>query len=485
MIKNERQYKITKSQAIKFRKAIHELEKEPDASSAIHPILRKAQLDAMRSQLDDLEAEIQEFDYLRSGKADIQAIKSIELLPETIIKARIAAGFTYKDLANKLGVQEQQIQRYEASDYKTASLGRLIEIAKILEIEFAEEIEFPEDNISLNHIFSRLASVGFDLNFIVDRLILYPTSSDIKHYKAPKEDDQEIALQLSNILKRIFGWSYSKIIGDEDLNFDSLAVSTANFKIPSRSREPRLHAYIVYAHYLALLVNETAAKLPLLPLSPNPIEFRRTVIDTFGEFNFENSLRYIWSMGVPVLPLCDPSAFHGACWRFERRNIIVLKQRTRSQARWLFDLLHEYWHVTQQPESEEFSIIEAAPTSSERRESFDEEEASSFAGDVVLEGRAEELANLCVKEAHGKVEFLKKAVQKIAKGENVPIDCLANYMAFRLSLQDINWWGTAENLQEDGNAPFSDARDLLLQNVDLSVLNEIDRNLLFRALTNH
>ena len=36
------------------------------------------------------------------------------------------------DLAKKLGMKPQQVQRYEATDYMGASLGRLIEISKAL-----------------------------------------------------------------------------------------------------------------------------------------------------------------------------------------------------------------------------------------------------------------------------------------------------------------------------------------------------------------
>ena len=68
---------------------------------------------------------------------------------------------------------------------------------------------------------------------------------------------------------------------------------------------------------------------------------RQAVLSTYGAITFEHTLRYVWSLGIPVLPLRDPGAFHGACWRIDGRNIIVLKQRTLSLARWLADLLHE------------------------------------------------------------------------------------------------------------------------------------------------
>lgn len=85
-------------------------------------------------------------------------------------------------------------------------------------------------------------------------------------------------------------------------------------------------------------------------------------------------------------------------------------------------------------------------------------------------------------EAKGTVEWLKQAVPRVANRENVAVDALANYMAFRLSLQDINWWGAAENLQVTDSEPWAIARDLLLSHCALDKLNEVDRNLLILAL---
>jgi HTH-type transcriptional regulator / antitoxin HipB len=65
---------------------------------------------------------------------------SLNDLPTTLIKARIAAGMTQKDLANKIGVQEQQIQRYEASLYSSASFDRLRSIASALNIDITQAV---------------------------------------------------------------------------------------------------------------------------------------------------------------------------------------------------------------------------------------------------------------------------------------------------------------------------------------------------------
>ena len=72
--------------------------------------------------------------------------------------------------------------------------------------------------------------------------------------------------------------------------------------------------------------------------------------------------------------------------------MIVLKQKSQYESRWLFDLIHEVEHAGEDPEVDELEIIEADETSEERRNSEEEIKASQFAGDVVLDGRAEALA---------------------------------------------------------------------------------------------
>ena len=132
MIKNERQYRITKRQAERFAQTIAAVELSHDP--AIHPKLRRAELEGLRSQLDDLKRELREYEALRSGKRKVIALESIEELAKTLIQARIAAGLTQEELGARLRLKPQQIQRYEATNYQSASLERINEIMRTLGI---------------------------------------------------------------------------------------------------------------------------------------------------------------------------------------------------------------------------------------------------------------------------------------------------------------------------------------------------------------
>jgi ribosome-binding protein aMBF1 (putative translation factor) len=139
MIKNERQYRITKAQAEKFAAALHEM--TTTEKRAHHPLLRQAQIDALHSQLEELQRDVADYEALQSGKQKVVALDSWEALPRTLIQARIAAGLTQEELAAKLGLKPQQIQRYEATDYQSASLERITEILRVLGVKLRQPAE--------------------------------------------------------------------------------------------------------------------------------------------------------------------------------------------------------------------------------------------------------------------------------------------------------------------------------------------------------
>ncbi len=126
MIKNERQYWIAKSQVERFEQTLAKLRERQEED--IHPLIAKARQDATRSQLSDIKADLEEYEDLKAGKFDLEELMVVITLPEILIKARIAQGMTQRDLADRIGLKEQQIQRYEATDYSSASLSRIKDV---------------------------------------------------------------------------------------------------------------------------------------------------------------------------------------------------------------------------------------------------------------------------------------------------------------------------------------------------------------------
>jgi len=133
MIKNERQYRVAKAQAAKFEEALKAMRTGSRKDRTTHPRLVKAQKDALASQLDILRHELAEYEELDSGKTAPPDLEYISVVPRDLIRARIASGLSQKELAKRLGMPEQQIQRYESKEYKSVSLARISEVAKVLQ----------------------------------------------------------------------------------------------------------------------------------------------------------------------------------------------------------------------------------------------------------------------------------------------------------------------------------------------------------------
>ncbi len=134
MIHSEKQYTITEGQLGKLRDALAAAQSENADATGEQDWLREARIAAMKSQIATLEAELSHYELLKSGEITFARAHSLENLPSVLVQARIAAGLSQTDLAERLGMKAQQIQRYEASDYSGASLGRLIDVAAVLNV---------------------------------------------------------------------------------------------------------------------------------------------------------------------------------------------------------------------------------------------------------------------------------------------------------------------------------------------------------------
>jgi ribosome-binding protein aMBF1 (putative translation factor) len=105
MIQNERQLKITKSRLEEFRESLAHLQASQRPHD-IDPLLWKAEQDAIKSTLEELEDEIKQYENLKGGKVKTVRVTSFDDVPKALIQARIARGLTQKELAEKLGVRE-------------------------------------------------------------------------------------------------------------------------------------------------------------------------------------------------------------------------------------------------------------------------------------------------------------------------------------------------------------------------------------------
>jgi hypothetical protein len=60
---------------------------------------------------------VHDYEQLRAGEIKARSLRSLTDLPRALIEARIAGHVTQKGLADRLELAEQQIQRWEATNY--------------------------------------------------------------------------------------------------------------------------------------------------------------------------------------------------------------------------------------------------------------------------------------------------------------------------------------------------------------------------------
>ena len=135
MILNQRQHNVTRGQISRLQETL-ELSKKNKAK--MDKRVYNAMVAGIKSQINELKGQIKEYEKIQNAKYLVYS--SLEDLPDILIKARVARGFTQKGLAKKLNLDTQQIQRYEKSSYRSVSLERAIAILKALDIDLKGKI---------------------------------------------------------------------------------------------------------------------------------------------------------------------------------------------------------------------------------------------------------------------------------------------------------------------------------------------------------
>jgi ribosome-binding protein aMBF1 (putative translation factor) len=82
--------------------------------------------------MEELREQVEAYERLSTGRSKEVVLEAVADLPKALIRARIAAGMTQEALARRLGVKPQQVQRYEATEYGSASFARILRVVQAL-----------------------------------------------------------------------------------------------------------------------------------------------------------------------------------------------------------------------------------------------------------------------------------------------------------------------------------------------------------------
>ena len=129
MIKSDAQRQRTLAQVEGFRQALAKVAQDK-------PVKRTAAIrGSYESMIRQLEAELSEYDRLKSGEVRLPHVERLDQIAPFITRIRIAKGVSQTELARRLGLSKQVVSRYEESDYQTVAISRLQEILDAIGIK--------------------------------------------------------------------------------------------------------------------------------------------------------------------------------------------------------------------------------------------------------------------------------------------------------------------------------------------------------------
>lgn len=369
---------------------------------------------------------------------------------------------TSRQVAERAGISAQSLSRIELGrhDVVFSTLRRLL---AAMNLELADLAAIDDVDVGPAQVRAGLVASGLAPD-TVDRVL-----------HGAKDGPGVLAR-----VRSIFGWSATDLAGPGLPPLLATPALAGRFKDQARDRRAAA-TYVLYAHKVALLADQAADRPAYQPPPDDPHTVAEQIKARYGNLRFASVAGFCWDLGIVLVPLADRGQFHGACWLVGGRPVIVLKQTTALDSRWVFDLGHELCHVLRHLRAGHEAIIELDEIG---RDHYDEEaDASDFAGELLL-GDPDRLAHAVVNAAGADGRRIWDKIAPVAQREEVNAGVLANYMAHRLDRESIfkAGWGAAANLQRgDTDAP-STARALLLERLDWSRLTEDDAQVLAGAL---
>jgi DNA-binding Xre family transcriptional regulator len=131
MIKNEKQYNISKKLLSEINEDIDRLQKD----TTQHPLRNKLMLASALNMQKEIEQDILLYETLKKDKKGILKERLFSELPTLLTEYKIKSGLTQKEFAERLGIKEQQLQRYEADNFKSVTFKNLLRFLDAIGLE--------------------------------------------------------------------------------------------------------------------------------------------------------------------------------------------------------------------------------------------------------------------------------------------------------------------------------------------------------------
>lgn len=131
MIKNEKQYKISKKLLSEINENIANLKMD----TTQHPLKIKLILASALNMQKEIEQDLLLYETLKKDKIKVLKERLFADLPSLLTEFKIKSGLTQKEFAAQLGIKEQQLQRYEADNFRSVTFKNLIRFLEAVGLE--------------------------------------------------------------------------------------------------------------------------------------------------------------------------------------------------------------------------------------------------------------------------------------------------------------------------------------------------------------
>lgn len=140
LILNERDARNTRATLARVRETLSASATIQSARIGLSTALIERHRKAIAAIENDLASALSNYDQAKAGQFESLLADRQHDPGMTLIVARIARGMSQADLANRIGVREQQIQRYEAERYRSITLANYKRIAGALGVQLTTRI---------------------------------------------------------------------------------------------------------------------------------------------------------------------------------------------------------------------------------------------------------------------------------------------------------------------------------------------------------
>lgn len=134
IIKNDDQKFKTLRHIQDFQKKLSEIRKLEGTKAA------EAFLRAYGSHIGELRQQVREYQKLKQRKLPAGSFSDPTKLGSYFVRARIAVGVTQEALAQKLGVSQPMVHKYELSEYAGCGLDLLTKVAEALGLRMSVKV---------------------------------------------------------------------------------------------------------------------------------------------------------------------------------------------------------------------------------------------------------------------------------------------------------------------------------------------------------